>query len=341
MSKWRSIVAASTVLCAIAPGHSAADSNDVDTTYSTTLDAVLVTGEQSGPGLWKVSKGDHVLWIFGAFAPLPKKMIWRSKEVEAILADSQEFITPTTVDMNIGFFSGLALIPSMIGLRKNPNGALKDVVPPDLYSRWLVQKEKFIGHDNGIEKWRPFFAAAEIYNKSIEKAGFEGGSMPPSDELQKQIEKLARKNKVRITKPTIEVKVTKARAWVKEVKHATLDDLTCFRKTIELLESGMDQLRVRANAWAVGDVKTLRAQSAIEQQEACTSAFFSILQLPGGQERGFNNIPERAVATWVAAAEAALTNNASTIAVLSIDDIFWTEGSFAKLRAKGYVIEEP
>ena len=49
---------------------------------TTTLEPVLVTGEQPGPGLWKVSKGDHVLWILGAQYPLPKKMLWRGREVE-------------------------------------------------------------------------------------------------------------------------------------------------------------------------------------------------------------------------------------------------------------------
>jgi hypothetical protein len=42
-----------------------------------TLETVLVTGEQPGPGLWKISRGDHVLWILGAQYPLPKKMTWR------------------------------------------------------------------------------------------------------------------------------------------------------------------------------------------------------------------------------------------------------------------------
>ena len=44
---------------------------------------ILVTGQQPGPGLWKVthpSAGhDHVLWILGSYGPLPRKMQWRSK----------------------------------------------------------------------------------------------------------------------------------------------------------------------------------------------------------------------------------------------------------------------
>lgn len=37
------------------------------------LAEVLVVGRQPGPGLWRVSKGDHDLWIFATLAPLPKR----------------------------------------------------------------------------------------------------------------------------------------------------------------------------------------------------------------------------------------------------------------------------
>src|SRR5690348_2085441 len=34
-----------------------------------TLQTVLVRGSQPGPGLWRVSKGDHTLWILGTLGP--------------------------------------------------------------------------------------------------------------------------------------------------------------------------------------------------------------------------------------------------------------------------------
>jgi hypothetical protein len=53
----------------------------------------LVTGEQPGPRLWKITSGQHVLWVLGKPpTPLPKKVIWRSKEVETVLASTQELI---------------------------------------------------------------------------------------------------------------------------------------------------------------------------------------------------------------------------------------------------------
>src|SRR5262245_41645988 len=74
------------------------------------LDAVVVTGEQPGPGLWKVSKGDHVLWILGTPSVLPKDVIWRPAEVESTIATSQAFLMPGGVkfDFDKGFFQSIA-----------------------------------------------------------------------------------------------------------------------------------------------------------------------------------------------------------------------------------------
>ena len=44
---------------------------------------------------------------------------------------------------------------------------------------------------------------------------------------------------------------------------------------------------------------------------------------------------------WLDAAEAALWDNASTLAVLPITDLIRPDGRLALMRAKGYVVEEP
>lgn len=58
----------------------------------TDMDAVVVSGVQPGPDMWKVSKAGHVLWVLGVQSPLPRKMQWHSPEVEAAIAQSQEVL---------------------------------------------------------------------------------------------------------------------------------------------------------------------------------------------------------------------------------------------------------
>src|SRR5687768_9477788 len=76
------------------------------------LEEILVTGEFSGPGMWKVSRaGDaagHVLWIVGDPQPLPKRLEWKSSDIEAVALGAQEILRDASVSMQpdekIGFF---------------------------------------------------------------------------------------------------------------------------------------------------------------------------------------------------------------------------------------------
>src|SRR5687768_1003821 len=115
------------------------------------MDEVVVTGEFPGPGMWKVTRpGDaanHVLWIVGDPWPLPKRLKWKSRQIEATLDSAQEVLTDSGVrmesDEKIGFFRGMALLPAVLQARKNPDDArLEDLLPPEIYARWLVQKKK-------------------------------------------------------------------------------------------------------------------------------------------------------------------------------------------------------
>ena len=152
----------------------ATDASPPDTTVAKDLETVVVRGVQPGPGLWKVTKGDHVLWILGTLSPLPKGITWDSARVEAIIATAQEVINVPEADLksNAGFFGNLAVLPALIGVRNNPDGKkLSDVVPAELYARWTPLKLKYIGGSDKAESWRPIFAALELYEAAIDKAG--------------------------------------------------------------------------------------------------------------------------------------------------------------------------
>ncbi len=44
------------------------DSADID---QPTVQQVEITGVRPGPSLWRVSQGDHVVWLLGTLDPLP------------------------------------------------------------------------------------------------------------------------------------------------------------------------------------------------------------------------------------------------------------------------------
>ena len=302
----------------------------------TDLDTMVVSGAQPGPGMWKVTKGDHVLWILGTLSPLPKKMEWQSRDVEAVIAQAQEAIASPGLMVNakVGFFQGLMLAPKLLGIRKNPNGAeLQQVVPAEMYARWLPLKHKYVGNDRGIEKWRPMFAAIELYDEAISKSGLTQNSAVSS-----VVSAAIKRNKVKLTSPVVKVTIDDPKAALNDFRNAPLADIDCFGKTLQRLETDLGTMVARANAWAIGDVGALRELPYSDQNAACTSA---ATQASFAVKRGLGDAQARVAQAWVDAADKALTNNRVTFATLEMPLLLSADGYLSRLQAKGYTVEAP
>ena len=331
----RHIFLASMVACTItafaqdaSPGSGPANVRD--------LDSVVVRGVQPGPGLWKVSKGDHVLWILGTLSPLPKGITWNSHHVEAVIATAQEVVVGPEAKLksNAGFFATMIALPALIGVRNNPDDKkLRDVVPSDLYARWVPLKAKYIGAGNKVESWRPIFAALELYSAAIRKDGL-------TDKLiaQKAVTAAARHAGVKITTPRVAVTVDNPRAAVKEFKTTALGDTDCVRKTLDRIDRDLATMTARANAWSTGDLDALRKLPYTDQMTVCQSAL-SETQLT--QTHGLDGISARAHQAWLDAAVAALEKNKVTFATLPIARLLKPDPYLSRLRALGYTVEEP
>ena len=325
--------------------HVFAESNvvPVSSAVPVMLEKIEISGEQPGPGMWRVSKGDHVLWIVGTQTPVPQKMTWRAKGIEAIIAQSQQVLTAPAVSISlkqIGYFRALTMLPSAMQARKNPDGALlKDIVPAELYARWLVMRDKYIeqynqdDEENDIERMRPMYAAMELYRKAISKVGLTSASP-----VWPVIRDAANKHKVKITEVKLEPAINDPRGALKELRASRLADLDCFAKTIERIETDLAAMRVRANAWATGDINAIRSLPAADQRAACEAAIrdASFVKTLGAQ-----NVPAQIENAWLNAAEAALKTDKVALAVLPIAQIVAPDGYMAKLRAKGYSVQEP
>lgn len=317
---------------------SSSDSSNTALPAATPIfDAIVVSGNQPGPGLWKVSKDDaHVMWVLGTLTPVPKKMIWQSADVEAVIAQSQEvlFDGGISVSSGKGFFGTLFLMPSLLGMRKNPDEeVLRDVVPADLYLRWLALKQKYLGRNQAVEKRRPIFAAYELYEKAIDKSGLSNAGI-----VAKLVRKTAKRHKITITQPLVKIKLEDPKGMIKSFKKTQLADVECFAKTLQHLESDLETMKDRANAWATGDVELLQELTYTDQGRACIDA---VLEAGAFAGEGFADLPERVKKEWLTAAEAALAKNARTFSVLPMHELVDADGFLAALRQRGYRVEAP
>ena len=296
---------------------------------------VVVEGRRPGPGVWKVSKGEHVMWVFGLYSPLPQKMEWDASRVERLVAKSQEVLTRPGARMEVGFFRGLTLLPTAIGIDKNPDGAtLRDVLPADVYARWQVLKGKYIGENDGIERRRPIFVADTLLGAGIWKSG-----LTQNTGVEELIEKTAKNNKVKLTSTSFHINVDDPRGLMKEFKKSQVEDVACFTKTLERLEGDIDAMRVRANAWANGNIAEISSLDYAERDKACNDAIFN--SQFAKKSPALQHLPERIRANWEKAAEKALADNMSTFALLPMKNVIGPHSYLADLEAKGYTVESP
>ena len=291
--------------------------------------------------------------------------------MEARIAESQEVLYPgwPRADIDISVFQALALVPLAFKVAKNPNGAtLKEVFSPDDYATWLRLKQKYIGDDDDIEKYRPMVAEEKLSNAIGKRYAVKGVRMTWVDEV---VRKTARKHKVRIHElPAVErkIKVEKPRAILKAARNLDLAEGECVGRNFARIEraeaKGLFKFDVaRINAWATGDLDAMRAQDAARDpdlvREDCTTAALNAavqsqsiepgnelsrgLDLVKQQEKLHAEASAEAYLNWMAAAEKALAENTSTFAVLPMNMVLdsTASGWLTKLEEKGYAVEAP
>ena len=128
------------------------------------------------------------------------------------------------------------------------------------------------------------------------------------------------------------------RQAIREFANSSLEDIDCFAKTLDRLETDLQAMRERANAWATGDIEALRALPFTDQNQICADA---VLNAGFVKERGLDDMRERLAQAWLTAAETALTTHESTFAILPMAQILKPDGYIETLRARGYEVEEP
>ena len=302
-----------------------------------TLETVVVSGVRPGPALWKVSKGPNTLWILGTVSPVPEKMEWYSPQSEAVLRTTQEIIGAPQAGVQVGFgsaFKAAFAMPTIFKARKNADGKLlKDVLPADLYLRWVVLKQQYIGKDKSIEEWRPVFAAGKLYSSALEKAGLQMGTG-----TGRRLSEIAKDGKIKFSSTTVSIAITDPKGMAKSFTKADVDDVACFRSVLDRLEVDVAHAAQRANAWAVGNLPELTRLVNRDRLPTCLEAFAKVEAM---KTSGLLGAGERSRLKWLQTVDAALAVNTSSFATLPMTEILEPDGLLSKLRAKGYDIVEP
>jgi uncharacterized protein YbaP (TraB family) len=290
---------------------------------------VEVTGERPGPRLWRVSRGEHVIWLLGTLDPLPRKMLWRSKEVESVLGEVQAVIpTNPAVSVHANPFTWVRLYFQWRGVQVlDGNGQLKDVIPAGLYARVMTLVGRYDHGDHKIERLKPIFAALRLYRQALDFA-----YLVPGNQAQDEVLRMARKRGVPIVQSKLKIEAPRdLLAQIGQLPHDA--QVSCLEAVVERLETGMEPMQQEAAAWAMGDVGALRQLMVPKTMDVCTAAISLSAQTRQLIDDAHNG--------WDHQVDLALANNRSTLALKPIHELIGTRGILAAFKAKGYQVEGP
>lgn len=294
-----------------------------------TVEEVLVAGERAGPGLWKVRKGDNTLYLLATITPAPKKIEWRSREVESVLARAQAFVPARPeVDTDIGPIKAVQLYMQYRKLRGNAEGErLEAVLPPPLFERFEKLRTKYAPRDRSMLERRPMLAVLELQSAAVERSG-----LTFRNDVARKVEKLARERKVPVQRA--HVKVEDSRGTLAEVGQIPLPaEIACMEVVLGRIEADLANSRQRAEAWAVGDVGGLRSGVASQASVTCLDSLRNSARMTK-LLRDFET-------AWLGVVTRSLERHPVTLAVADIDGLLRPGGILAQLRARGYEVDEP
>lgn len=295
------------------------------------VEEVEVSVERPGPNLWKVSSGEHYVWLMGTLDPLPKGISWRSKEIEGVLGEVKQLVpSRPDLDLNAG---PITLVRSYMAWRRAKkipgNETLKDWLPPELYARWTALRVRYKAKNDDIEKLVPVLAAGKLYARALEISKLSSSG----DGIEKTVIRLARKHNVKVRQT--EIKIDDPRSLVAQFGEMPRErQVACLEAVVERLENDMGTLKTAANAWALGDVATLRTLPYPKEIEVCKDLFET--------SEAMRKVIESANAGWDRSVENALNGSGRpTLAVKPIYELLGANGTIEKLRAKGFKVEGP
>lgn len=303
-----------------------------------TLDEVVVDGVMPGPGLWQVRRGDRVLWLVGTLSPVPKRMEWRSAELDARLAEADAILDGPSLAITTGrgMLHAMTLVPLALGARKLPDGkTLDDVLTPEQHARWSELKAEYLGRARAVERWRPMFAAEKLHFEAVKRAG-----LSPRSPVGEHVAKAAKRRDLPRIQAAIALKLDDPREDLREFKRGELNDIDCFERTLQRLEGDVALLSARAEAWAIGDVEALRTLHDTDPDSACLEALTSAPML---QKQGLTDARAQMRARWIEAAEEALSAHRVTVGAVPIRLLLdpGADGVLEAFAARGYRVLGP
>ena len=284
------------------------------------IETVTVKGEP-GPAVWHLTRGNSEVWILGTAGALPKDLDWNRHYVSELFDGARAVLLPAKADVNlvdIGWF----LIWHGSELRLPHGQTLESGLSDDLRTRFIAARNAVAGDAGDYSTDVPIRAAIRLQQDLMKKADLE------PREPRRTIEDLAERSRAHAG-PVMHFEAMDA---VRDIlKLSPEQQRVCLSQAVDDVTFALAHADRASRAWAVGDLKTLKANFGESRLYNCVSQAVSAV----------GDIDARNTTVTVAAIDAALNQPGKTVAVIAVGPLLRKGGVLEQLEARHIAIEGP
>ena len=272
----------------------------------------LTVTPRPGPVLWKVSRGASVVWIIGTLPVMPKAQTWSSARLERVIDGANVVLIRPRATLD--FFTVIGILAH---LNLPHDRTLDQQLSPELEARF-ARVRALVGQNAArYAHLKPVWAGLRLY------LDYDAAAKMTRDEPEATVIRLAHRHHVAVH-PI---------ATYRAKNLANLGDAqsrSCLADVVRDIEFASVNAAPAAEAWAHGDLKTVRGHFA-------EPAFLLCLE----QSPSFVALANQNVDDTVKAIDAALAHPGKSVAVFSLDDLLQEGGALATLRTQGATVTAP
>jgi hypothetical protein len=292
------------------------------TDTSAVVEELVIEGRPMGPALWRVKRGDAVVVVLGGLVPLPHQLKWTSPRLERALGTADLILVPPQGRPQLTDLPGMTL--RVARLRQGLGQRLEPNLSPALRARFVQARERLAMGPGRYDHWKPAIAGFMLLADFREHEGLSTGK--PATTVQRMA-KAQRGRRLKI-QPMADIHLG---AMVKSAANLTpAQHEACLTAALNDIEAETARARMAAQAWAMGDLVTVRANASADLLDRC------LLQLPS-----LTSLLEQDTAQSVRSLNQALTHPGTTVAIIDLRLLLRADGVLDRLKAQGAEISVP
>ena len=292
----------------------------VETPEWSDIESVTVRA-RPGPAVWHVSRGNSEVWILPVVGQLPRELEWNRDYLAELLDGANIILTRPRPNMNM-FDVGWFLLTRGSELSLPRGQTLEANLPEDLRARFVAVRKAVANDEDDYRTDTPLRAGIRLAQDLGKKLNLRGGE--PGD----TINRLARNKRIE-RRPVRNFDVMDA---ARDTLGLTpQQQQACLSLAIDDVQWALGHADAAGRAWAVGDVKGMKAHYRESQGQNCVM----------GAVGRWAEIDARNISEFSSAIEAALARPGKTIAIIRLDQFLRKGAVLDRLKASGATIEAP